>query len=37
MEHSVINRYLISEFLKTVINMTLIFTAGGLIMNLEKK
>ena len=37
MKHSVINTYLIKEFLVSTMNIVLVFTAGGLIMNLREE
>ena len=37
MKHTVINKYLIGEFLTSVMNVVLIFSACGLIMNLREE
>ncbi len=37
MKHTVINRYLVKEFLVSMMNVVLIFSAAGLIMNLREE
>ena len=36
-KNSVLNTYIVKEFLTSTLNTTLIISAGGLIMNLRKK